>query len=87
VIPLLEDILLRVIESIREDGVQETREIIGRGRTLTGEPPLVIGLARFQSYRARTQAALVQELVDYIDDAQLNVVHFKVLDDSQVLVW
>ena len=84
---MLEDVLLGVIESIREDGVQETREIIGRGRTLTGEPPLVIGLARFQSYRARTQAALVQELVDYIDDAQLNVVHFKVLDDSQVLVW
>lgn len=76
-----------LIDLIREDGTTEGAVAVGQGYSPTGEQPLVIGLARFQSYRGRTQAALIQELEDYVVDAGLNTLHFKVLDDSTVILW
>lgn len=77
-----------LIDHIREELPDEISWTFPGERTPTGVPPLTVGLARFQSYRARTEAALVQELSDYIEEAGLNTVHFKVVDDqSTVLVW
>lgn len=76
-----------LIDLIREDGAIEGAITVGQGYTPTGEPPLVVGLARFQSYRGRTQAALIQELEAYVEDGRLNTLHFKVLDDSTVILW
>lgn len=79
--------MIELIELIREDDLHEGAYGLGTDRTPTGEPPLIIGLARFQSYRGRTEAALILELEDYAELAGLNYLHFKVLDDSQVLIW
>lgn len=48
---------------------------------------MVVGLARFQSYRGRTQAALIQELSDYVEEAGLNFIRYEVLDDGNVILW
>lgn len=85
---MLENTLRNLIDHIREDLPPEGRvDLSDVVASPTGAPPLVIGLARFQSYRARTESALVQELADYIEDAGLSVLNFKILDDSQVLIW
>lgn len=82
-------VLIELIDWIREDDLYEGELHLGGGeRQPTGEPPLTVGLARFQSYRGRTQAALIQELKDYIEEAGLNVLHFKVLpEESTVILW
>lgn len=87
--PVLENTLRNLIDHIREDLPSEGRvDLSDVVASPTGAPPLVIGLARFQSYRARTEAALVQELVDYIEEAGLTVLHFKVIDsESTVVLW
>lgn len=86
---MLVNTLRNLIDHIREDLPSEGRvDLSDVVASPTGAPPLVIGLARFQSYRARTEAALVQELEDYIDEAGLNELHFKVLDEeSTVIIW
>lgn len=84
---MIEDRLRLLIEYVREGWITEGPWAIPGSRVRTGEPPLVVGLARFQSYRSRTESALVQELADYIEDAGLSVLNFKILDDSQVLIW
>lgn len=85
---MLEDNLLNFIDAIREDDSHAGTWSVEGGRTALGTPPLVIGLARFQSYRGRTQAALIQELADYVEEAGLNVIHYEVLDESScVLIW
>lgn len=84
----MENELRLLIDYIREEQPSEISWTFPGERTPTGVPPLTVGLARFQSYRARTEAALVQELSDYIEEAGLGTVHFKVIDDqSTVLVW
>ncbi len=86
--PVLEERLRLLVEYVREGWLDGEEWAIPGKRTPTGAPPLVIGLARFQSYRARTEAALVQELSDYIEEAGLSYwLHIKILDDSQVIVW
>ncbi len=80
--------LADLIDIIREDDVYEGVWPTGVNRTPTGEPPLVVGLARFQSYRRRTEAALIQELEDYIEEAGISLLHFKVLpEESTVILW
>jgi hypothetical protein len=80
--------LVDLIDQIREDNSFEGTWDLGVSRTPTGIPPLVIGLARFQSYRGRTQAALIQELEDYAEEAGLSQLHYQVVDEeSTVLVW
>jgi hypothetical protein len=86
--PPLRNILLNLIEHVREELPSEGRIDLPGDRTGTGVPPLVVGLARFQSYRRRTEAALVQELEDYIEEAGISQLHFKVLDsESTVILW
>ncbi len=81
-------VFVDLIDLIREDDVHEGVWAVGEGRTPTGEPPLVVGLARFQSYRGRTQAALIEELEEYVETAGLNRLHYKVLDEeSTVILW
>ncbi len=85
---MTDELWIQAIDCIREDGEQEGTWLVGFSQPArTGIQPLVIGLARFQSYRGRTQAALIQELQDYVDEGGLTVLHFKVLDDSQVILW
>lgn len=78
-----------LIDLIREDGVHEgVWHVDSVQRTPAGVPPLVIGLARFQSYRGRTEAALIQELEDYVEEAGVNKLHYQVVDEeSTVLLW
>jgi hypothetical protein len=87
--PVLEERLRTLIDYVREGQFDDGRWAIPGVRTSTGEPPLVVGLARFQSYRARTEAALVEELTDYVETAGLSLwVHLKVIEEeSQVLIW
>lgn len=47
--------------------------------------PLTIGLARFQSYRARTEAALVQELGEFVDESGAQYLTFQVDADSSTV--
>ena len=83
---MLENTLRNLIDHIREDLPSEGRvDLSDVVASPTGAPPLVIGLARFQSYRARTEAALVQELEDYIEEAGLTVLHFKVIDSESTV--
>lgn len=58
----LNRLLYDFVESVREDGVTEgTLELFGPGHPLD---QVWISLARFQSYRARTRASLLEELYD-----------------------
>lgn len=85
---MLENTLRNLIDHIREDLPSEGRVDLFGERKPIGSPPLVVGLARFQSYRARTEAALVQELTDYVEESGITVLHFKVIDsESTVIVW
>lgn len=84
---VLEYSLRQFIEHVREDAPSGGRWFINEGRIPFGEPPLTVSLARFQSYRARTEAALVEELADYVEVGNLGVINFKVLDIDQVLIW
>ena len=85
--PEIEAEVRQFIDYFREEDPYEgTWSFPGR-RTPTGAPPLVISLARFQSFRARTEAALVQELADYLEEAGLQLLHYIVQQDDQVLIW
>lgn len=75
------------VEHVREDAPSGGQWTLDGKRERRSAPPLVVSLARFQSYRARTEAALIQELEDYIDEAGLSTLNFKVLDIDQVLIW
>lgn len=77
------------IEHIREDHPSGGRFHLPDDELIpVGEPPLVIGLARFQSYRGRTEAALVQELEEWIETDNIGIINFKVLDEeSNVILW
>lgn len=61
----LETILYNFVEAVREDGLTEgSLDLPGPGHPLD---EVQISLARFQSYRARTRAALLEELYDLAD--------------------
>lgn len=78
--PELLTILKTWIESVREDGVSEGEIALpGPGKTFDGAQ---ISLARFQSYRGRTEAALLEELEDLAVGAK--TLKFKTTD---ILVW
>lgn len=86
---VLEERLRTLIDYVREGEFTDGKWAIPGARRSTGEPPLVVGLARFQSYRARTEAALVEELTDYVEAAGLSLwLNLKVIEEeSQVLIW
>lgn len=83
----LEENLRRFIDVIREDGSQRGTWSLTGFRTPSGSPPLTVSLARFQSYRRRTEAALIQELADYIKEAGIEAINYQVLDNGLVLIW
>jgi hypothetical protein len=87
--PVLENTLRNLIDHIREDHPSDGRVTIGDFvASPTSCPPLVVGLARFQSYRARTEAALVQELTDFVEESGASTLRFKVIDsESIVILW
>ena len=69
------------------DDVREGRTIKGTVGVsgLIGPPVedvITVGLARFQSYRARTEAALVQEIVDLVEDCNAQHLTYEVLAES-----
>lgn len=64
----LESNLRRFIDVIREDGSERGTWSLGQSGQRVGDS-LTVGLARFQSYRGRTEAALVQELEDFVQSA------------------
>lgn len=57
-------ILKTLIEEIREDGTSEG--VISLGGPGVPADALTVSLARFQSYRGRTTAALLEELEDFV---------------------
>lgn len=81
--------LTSFIEHVREDHPSGgAYHLPDSDRVPLGEPPLVIGLARFQSYRGRTQAALLEELEEWVETANIGIINFKVLDEeSTVILW
>lgn len=84
---LFEVLLKAFVDYVREDDPSEGSFALDYRRTPLGGPPLVVGLARFQSYRARTEAALVQELYDWVESENIGVINFKVLQDDTVILW
>jgi len=84
---MLENEIRLFIDYFREEDPFEGTWSFPGQRTPTGAPPLVVGLARFQSYRARTEAALVQELSDYIEESGVQFLHYHVAEDDQVILW
>jgi hypothetical protein len=73
-------ILKTWIEEVREDGLSEGEIALpGPGKQFDGTQ---ISLARFQSYRGRTTAALLEELEDLCAGAK--TLKFKTTD---ILVW
>lgn len=79
--------LVDFIDQIREDDIQDGVWVLGGEYRPTGVPPLVISLARFQSYRGRTQAALIQELEDYAEEAGITQFNWHVNQDDNVILW
>lgn len=65
----LRETIKNLIEVIREGDFPGSEEIDlpGEGKEWGG---VTISLARFQSYRARTEAALIEELEDVLIDAK-----------------
>lgn len=86
---MLKDDLYELIERIREDGSFEGRIILDGDREKRGnQNSATISLARFQSYRRRTEAALIQELTDYVEECGLNVLNYQVHDDVGIVqLW
>ena len=86
---MLKDDLYELIERIREDGSFEGRIILGGDREKQpDQDSATISLARFQSYRRRTEAALIQELTDYIEECGLTVLYYQVHDDVGIVqLW
>jgi len=85
---LIEARLKDFIDHVREDAPSGGRWALPDGDRLPlGGPPLVVGLARFQSYRARTEAALVQELLDWVETENIGVINFNVNPDDTVILW
>lgn len=84
---VVEASLRQFIDHVREDGPSDGRWILNEGRVRLGGPPVVIGLARFQSYRARTEAALVQELTDWVELDNIGTINFHVNQNDDVILW
>lgn len=86
----LADTLRRLIDDVRE-GRSTDGEILVPGPVGRRVPDqITVGLARFQSYRARTEAALVQELTDLVADANAFHLSYEVDSESStvsVKVW
>lgn len=84
---MLEDSLRNFIDVIREDGSQ---------RGVWSLPPhefkrvdqnsLLVSLPRFQSYRGRTEAILLQELVEYVTESGVRSLNYEVFD-GLVQLW
>lgn len=90
-----------VPEALRPNPLEsEIRQLIDdvrEGRTTRGTIPVsgyigqqeggwvTVGLARFQSYRARTEAALVQEIVELVEESNAQYLTY-VVDASIGLV-
>lgn len=84
----MDERLKLLIEYIREGWITEGPWLVPGRRTYKSVPALTIGLARFQSYRARTEAALVQELTDYIEEAGIILLDFEINEEeSTVILW
>lgn len=83
----LEECLKSFVEHVRESG-EESGTWTLEGfvlRPAMEVEPLTVGLARFQSYRARTEAALVQELEDFIKESGAQYLTFRVDADSSTV--
>lgn len=83
--------------STLEQEIRELVDDIREGRTTSGtialtgwagptsEDQITVGLARFQSYRARTEAALVQEIADLVDENHAQYLTYRVVAESGVV--
>jgi hypothetical protein len=85
----VEHSLRQFIDAIREDGSDSGKWVLPGRRTPLGIPAgITVGLARFQSYRRRTEAALIQELLDYIEETGVNYLSYSVDSDEGVVdIW
>lgn len=83
--------LIDLIDLIREDDVTEGIWHLdsNRNRKPVPEPTgLTISLARFQSYRRRTEAALIQEIEDWAEENGFTSLVFRVNQaEGTVLLW
>lgn len=74
---ITEQAVRNMIESVREDGI--TRGIVSTSTPYVKHVDrLTVSLPRFQSYRARTEAALVEEILDFTEGHQ--AVSYQVAD-------
>lgn len=83
----LEQSLLELIDLIREDAPRRGGWPLpsvdrGSGNFYV----FTISLARFQSYRRRTEAALVQELTDYVNETGVSYIEWEIVD-VDVHLW
>lgn len=83
---MLEQSLRALIDAIREDGKTEGVHPLPYRKGGLIPPALRISLPRFQSYRGRTEAALVQELTDFVEEYNLSLLYYQV-DDGLVELW
>lgn len=86
---MFESNLRQFIDVIREDDQSEgVWRLPPHGFQRASITSLIVSLARFQSYRGRTEAALIQELTGWIEESGVTVLHFVVHDeDSLVQIW
>ena len=84
---MFEDSLRNFIDVIREDGSQRGAWSLPPHQYESVDvPSLVISLPRFQSYRGRTEAALIQELEEYIVESGKKSLNYEVFD-GLVQLW
>ena len=81
--------LIDLIDLIREDDVTEGLwHHPGQRKPVPDPYSLTISLARFQSYRRRTEAALIQEIEDWVEENGFTQFLYRVnQDDGTVVLW
>lgn len=83
--PELEQEIRQLVDDVREGrAVKGTIPVSGFIGPPT-EDSLTASLARFQSHRARTEAALVQEIVDLVEESNAQYLSYEVCPESGIV--
>lgn len=82
---MLEQEIRQLIDDVREGRTVKGTIPVSGFIGPPGEDSMTAGLARFQSYRARTEAALVQEIVDLVEGSNAQYLSYEVRPEAGVV--